>query len=347
MFANSKIRNSPSEEIHDCIACVLRPLLTMGSICGLSPFYVSCPHTNESKGVARFQKSYFFIILSTISSLCALLNITQCIVDLFAPKQNTMRLLQIVVELLLSVGAAVSTIFSSIQSQQRLDELNGLSLIFESRHYYGINSFFTVRTTRIFRRRSKLLMMVVVLVASSYFLYALAERQDHATHAIILRASVVGLCTYVQLVIIFQCMIATCIYVTLYKRCFFRIEKLLSKKLDLCIRNPYFNQERVMQVVPPELPLELSLQRLNRLCMGLTRNYQQLALFLNPSFTFWWLVLMITLVLSFYYMIIVYSHSQIGDTLIASRSFGSVCGITVYLAIVERLNIVVRFFSIY
>lgn len=149
------------------------------------------------------------------------------------------------------------------------------------------------------------MILFIAFVDFNFVLYCLDEEKDNEAHLVFLKLVIVVLCSYVQATTIFQCLTATCLYVTLYKKCFFHIERALKQRIVLC------QNKQICQ-------------RLTRLYLGLTYNYQQLVVYMNPAFTIWWLVLMSILILSFYFLIVVYIDLQFGDPLLVYRSYGSV-----------------------
>ncbi|KAF2899422.1 hypothetical protein ILUMI_06753 [Ignelater luminosus] len=323
-----------SRRIHDCIACLLRPLLRMGSVCGISTLSIHCRHSDNLTSIARFDKSSKLLIISFVLSIPMLLGIIENLREILSFEGNTMRLLGLLVEILFSVGAATCWIFSLSKYKEKVIELNGLSAIIENRQFYGINTFLSTGTTKIFLRRIYLMISFIVLIDFNFILYCLDEEKDIEVHLLLLKVVMIAFCSYAQAAAILQCLLSTCLYVTLYQKCFFHIEKALDQRI-IHQKRQICQKQQIAQV----FPLEVTLQRLIRLYLGLTYNHRQLVVYMNPSFTIWWLVLMSILILCFYFLVIVYIRSEFGDPLLVSRSYGSVFGIIMYVATIERLNI--------
>lgn len=336
--------NPNLKQIHDCIACLSRPLLRLGAVCGISTLSIKCPHTKKNPNpIAKFEISSALTILSAILYIFPLIGIIKSLVQVFSMKDEKMKSLRLTVEALFSIGAAATWILSLIQRKKRMLELNGLSVIIENRQYYGISTFLSTKATKIFLRRIYLMIAFIIVIDLNFLLYSVYENTESEMYLNILRVIVIVLCSYVQSTAIFHCILETVLYLTLYKKCFYQLKRALKERIIFCNQEEGNDPKRkVVSVSPVELPLEITLRRLSRLYLGLTYNYKQFVAYLNPAFTVWWLIVVSILILSFYFLVIVYINSEHDDILLTVRSYGSVFGIIVYLTNVERLNVMVR-----
>lgn len=107
-----------NKQIRNCIACLLRPLLRMGSVCGISIMSAQCRYSGNPTRMEKFDKSYKLLILSLILFVPMLLGISESLTEMFNIKGNIKKVLGLLVEISFSFDAATTGIFGLLKREK-------------------------------------------------------------------------------------------------------------------------------------------------------------------------------------------------------------------------------------
>lgn len=128
-------------KISDCLVCILRPILLMGSICGISAMKFRCPHYGKTPGqTVEFSKFTPLLLFSAVFFLPIILNFILCIYNLYEYIFRTEKVtaLRLVRDIFITIVAFAWSIPGTVKYRQKLIELNGFALLVKRGKDFGI-----------------------------------------------------------------------------------------------------------------------------------------------------------------------------------------------------------------
>lgn len=322
----------------DCIACILRPMLVLTSIFGPYFVVVCCPHSECPSPTVKFAKSKKQPLLALLLILLVTTNMFFNITAFFTVNNFNLKML-VATEILFSIASVVINIFSTMNYNLILTELNGLAAILENREYYGFTSLLDQKTTKIYIRKVYLMTFSCLLPPTLVLIYAVYNSYQTYLLVAILRVFVFFLDMLAQSIMISQHYIETSLYQLLFKKCFNNIKDMLIQQE--VGENVHFMVSEITQALPQKHLKIIKFQRLNNMYMSLVWNFRHLSAFMQPSLLVIWIMIVFLLIACFYITLLDYTEEFTADPLLEVRTYGTLAAVILVLIKVEQLSSVV------
>lgn len=328
----------------DCIACVLRPLLTVASILGPYCTCACCPHSKYPTETIKFVKSKRqTIVLSVSVSLMTV--VTLLTVFEFSTFSNPTKSMFLSTEIIFSTGSVLICIFSNININFKLTELNGLAAIIDNRRYYGFGSILDEEAAKGYIRKSYWMEISCLLSGTSCITYVFYQESHTGLIVIILKTIVIVLDMLVQTIIFCQHLVEMSVYQFMFKKCFENLKRVLMLENDNRSENVNFIMSELLQALPKKRLKLVSLQRLNNLYMSLIWNHRHLQAFLQPTMMIIWLMMVIVSIAHFYTLLLMYDGEVEADPFLELRTYGTIFSAIIIVITAEGLHNEVSFFA--
>ncbi|KAF2900675.1 hypothetical protein ILUMI_05511 [Ignelater luminosus] len=174
---------------------------------------------------------------------------------------------------------------------------------------------------------------------TSAFMTLYTEEKTSHTLMLFLNSILMVLYKYVHSMGIFQGLLSSCLYKTLFKKCLRKIESVLVNHLGIAQGRPnYDNQHVVLEDSSHDIGFEEKLKRLKCLYVSLVFNFNQLSSFSHPAFLLWWLELVGLFIIHFYMVMKAYGDSDIDQILLNLKTYYGVLFVVYYTAMADEVR---------
>lgn len=293
----------------NCLACIIRPSMIIGSLIGLAPIISHCPHTNANLSKCIFERSRLlsiFPIVHLFYILYVLFNNALEFMD--NVELSKIRLVILLTSGLHEINSMTIVLGSGLFVQARIKELTGLAAIISNSGVYNIPEMFSETTMKTLKRYILLNAAAIVLVTIV-----------HLVHCIIFLPIFYSIKTclslMLQLTFTLQLRVAAYIYKLLIEKCYAQIKLCLEQRMnDLTKKHQLFvvNIQQQMNVEVRYKPkinngatgsILHRLQKLQRFYCAVYDNFEQMNEYLNPAMLLCIMGVCIMLVMNYYLLL--------------------------------------------
>ncbi|GLV33845.1 hypothetical protein CBL_11271 [Carabus blaptoides fortunei] len=272
----------------NCLACILRPSLIMGSFIGLAPITSHCPHTNTHLNKCVFERSYWlsvFPVLHMLYILYILYNNVSHI--LYTADMQKLQLIYEMTSTALEISTLAVVLCTGIIALPRIKELTSLAAIISNSRRYNVAEMFSATVLKTLKRYILISATAIVSMTTLYLVYCLRSYP-------VFYSIKICLSLFTQLTFALQLIINTHVYILLVEKCFGQIELCLEQRLnDLTKRPKLFVMNMQRQVQQEEIRTKEQikgaggsilhrLQKLQRLHCAVYNNVELMNATLNP-----------------------------------------------------------------
>lgn len=340
----------------DCLVCILKPVLLVGAIIGISPITYECPHTNDTLNTCKFRRSKYLLVISVfvfIIVVCMLCFNIYYVANDVSPKAKDKRI-QLSTLVLFETSTVFIYVFSMMHAKRRVKELNGLVAIIANRDQYCIDTIFDRRRIRDLRTHSYAYLTVTfaLLFFPVGHVFYFAIQQEYDLYYILLRG--VSSCTslFAQMIFIFQYSLKIRVYRHVLKTCYEKIKSVLDEKLTKTVEDQRTWAERsqnVNQILHVDNKVTRSsfeitglLQKLQQMHCAVVLNVKQWNDFLNPLLLVVIGLSVLMLVMCYYLLVSIWmiddsSHNSV-FYLMEFKTLAVIVAMTYLLIVTETLT---------
>lgn len=337
----------------DCLVCILRPILILGAIVGVSPIAYSCPHNRRSRNT-EFRRSwicYVFTLAIFILVVSMLIHNFHYLVA--TSNSNTKdKIVQIATLVLFELSTIIIYVTILLQIQERVKDLNGLVAIINNKHFYNIDEgFFEKKSIKYFKIcviKYSLITLCLFIIHATHLYCSFVNIPSMKIAYAILRGFSSCFSLVSQEIFIFQYIIELKIYRHMLKRSY----QIMKEELDVALngkKEVWADRTHSMSDVQSDAFGSVSeniavkrLQKLQRLHCALIINLKQLNKYLNPMMLMTIGLTVLILVLSYYLIINIWMTNNFEHNgmyyLLEFKSISIIASVTYLLIISDSVQ---------
>lgn len=277
----------------DCVLCAYKLYLKWFAPVGLTSYYFKCSH-NLTRDECKAEFSRLYISTSIFSAILILVTfLCDAQFTVQNPPHDLLNIVRIFTLYCNSLNTFLVIIFCIWKSEERAISVIGISEIMQEARQFSFENFISIKLSRRIRLTSVVYCFIVWMLLIINLLYVMYNYENVFS---IFKGAVSLICFYLDLGLIFGYMLEAVVYIRLYRRCYFYIKKILTKRLYLKENKSIF---RVPQYDSSTMAHQLrSLHKMNE---SITNNLTvKLKNFINPSAAIWLFSSMVTLSLNIY-----------------------------------------------
>lgn len=292
----------------NCLACIIRPSMIIGSLIGLAPITSHCPHTNANLSKCIFERSRLLSIFPIVHLFYILYVLYENVLELmYSGELSKMRLILLMTSCLHEINTMTIVLGTGIFVQSRIKELTGLAAIISNSRVYNIPEMFSETTMKTLKRFILLNAGAIVSVTVI-----------HLVHCVIFLPIFYSIKTclslMLQLTFALQLRVGAYVYKLLVEKCYRQIELCLEQRMNDLTKKHQLFVVNIQQQVNVEVRYKPKingavgsilhrLQKLQRLYCAVYDNFEQMNEYLNPVLLLCIMGVCIMLVMNYYLLL--------------------------------------------
>lgn len=284
----------------DCLVCVIKPLIDIGAVFGISAIRVRCPHTAKVDFAhstrCRLRRSIQFVWIALL-----LLGIaSNCYVTL-ADKPDVLASLNLVAEILYCSCSVVVISCTIMSTQLRTDEINACISLVEHRLSFGVISIYSQEYIQCARKKAYgfyVFIIALTCLISMYINYSCKNASDNHELEII-RHITAMVSTIVPIVGLYQYSVQCKLFKQLFMMCYKYVANTLIARHNVVSLRQYYDPR-----VPIFGDVEQHLKRMIKFHKAIFFNLKMVWMNFDPMVLIWFILILAILIINVYLLLV-------------------------------------------
>lgn len=289
-------------KISDCFVCVVRPLVSVTSIVGISPVSSKCPHSRKPTKFAYYKISRFRMIISYILSFLLMLAVLCYVYMIIICKIKFECLVLISETIFLAISVAL-IVFFLLKYDVRLQELNAWVATLEYRKIYGFETIIDENKMKLILHYSKLYILFVCIVMTflSYLSYAFMDERMFPWLMIRRTSSLISI--YIQFAVIYNFWTLHIISKISLRVCYAKLAKCMAKRVSNITIPHKLKETNSENYFEDFVPLKKIIRNTRIFHTIVKENLVLFQKFINPAILFWLPTTLAVLIINIYLLL--------------------------------------------